>query len=100
MSGEVVIAGGLFKWVMGLVSFVFGGLFAWLFKKMENTYTKEQTEHLIDLKTRPMIESIERLIESNKEVAEATKKNNTSVQELTTTVRVLEERMRHVGKGD
>lgn len=61
MSAESVVGGALIlKWVGGIVIAIYSGLFGWAFKKINNTYTKLETEHLIDLKNQPLKESLDR----------------------------------------
>ena len=73
-----IIAEYLWIALVTVISF----LSVWIFKKINNVYTKEETKEMIDLKIVPLIESLDRhggLIEKQTQVLE---RLNDSIQLL------------------
>ena len=84
------------KWIGGIAATLIAALFGWLFKKANNTYTKEETEHLIDLKLTPLRESLDRSVEVNKDQTIALEKLTDAIQALHTSVVVVETEVKNL----
>lgn len=48
----------LFDYSLGVVLAFFSFMSAWFFKKINNTYTKDEVEHLMDLKIVPLVNAL------------------------------------------
>lgn len=86
------------KWLYGVVSFLFIFLFGWIFRKLNSTMTKAETEHLIDLKLEPLVTVIEKNAEIQSEqtksidkLADAIETMNSSFIEVRTETRLQRE---------
>lgn len=71
MSAEGGIAAVLLKYLWMLVSAVFGFLFVWMFKRTNNTYTKEEADKVMDYKLATCIDSLNHYANTQQKLADS-----------------------------
>lgn len=70
------------KYLWIIIIGTYGFLFTWIFKKQGDTYTKDETKDLIDMKLTPVIQSLDRHTEQLRASTSAHEKTNDSLQQL------------------
>lgn len=83
------ILAAIIKYGWLFISGVFGTLFWWLFNKANDTYSKAETEKLLDLKMEPLKQSMDRLAQTTERSAEIMEKLNDNLNKLHTDVAVI-----------
>lgn len=90
MESTVFLLG---KWITipiaGLVGFI-GYIVRGMHKKQENTYTKEETERLIDLKIKPVSICIDHNTRAIEELKKTNEKTNETSEKLVTVLQALQ----------
>ena len=79
----------IIKYGWMFISGVMFALFGWLFKKANDTYTKQEVEKLFDLKMEPLKQSVDRLNTSTERSAEIMEKLNDNLNKLHSDVSVI-----------
>jgi hypothetical protein len=91
----------IITWLWGILSLVFIGLFTHLYKKLNDTYSKNETKEMIDLKILVLIDSVDRHNNSIKAQTSVMEKLNDSIQLLhrdMSVVKVEVENLKHVNQ--
>lgn len=96
MEGVAGILAAILKYGWLFFSGICMALFTWLFKKANDTYSKSETERLMDLKMEPLKQSVDRLTYTIERSAEATEKLNASINILHTDVAVIKHQVSEV----
>ena len=79
----------LLKYGWMFISGVMFALFGWLFRKANDTYSKQEVEKLFELKMEPLKQSVDRLTQSTERSAAIMEKLNDNLNKLHTDVAVI-----------
>ena len=78
------------KWIFGAIGAMMVALITWNFKRTNDTYTKQETRELIDMKIMPLRDSLEAHKNATERLITVTEKLSDNIQNLNTKIAVIE----------
>lgn len=81
------------KWVLGGIGTLVVAAVGWNFKRTNDTYTKQETRELIDMKIMPLRDSLEAHKNATERLITVTEKLSDNIQTLNTKIAVVEHKL-------